>query len=919
MRLSTPLFNALVRALAPLLRDRDERDRLLDLAFHGEPALYDGLAPEADSPQQYAWTLVRYLEPARTGDEQWALPVYVETVRDDLGGDRAATLAGYVAQLQAYEAAHAALRQAGLDPNAATLDEIIAVSLDDLRLAFAADVDRYVDLGGTRRTYPAPPIRARARGWVDPLADLGIDIGHVELDGVHCRDGEATAVPVENVREALLRAERAVLLGEPGSGKTFTLWRLALDYAAIWHGGRPDPRPDRAVPLVPVLVKLNEFNGQTPDDRPLAFTDFALSHLGLLVPFLPQLRPRLVWLLDALNEMPRRAPSGRDLVAEVRAFLAGAPAFVLSCRVRDYRDDLALLRPLEQLSLRDLTPPQIRKVLVRRLPDGEVLWQAIGGREALLNFWEELVAHGEAERFWEAGAGRPEYAPWGEYFAWRAIHAGARLIPLCRNPFMAYLLCEFYGLEGQLPASRADLFARFVRVLLQREAAYAARRGEPWPASDRVEAALVAVATAMQRGEGTVLPRAAAASAAAQTDGEALLNAALAASLLVEEGDAVRFSHQLFQEFFAARTLLAAMERGEPAGQFFGAEWWEAGAWRETTVMAGEFLGEGAAGPNRVACWLAPASPEVALQAILRNGAGLTPADVEPATRAALVASARTRTGEPDPRGRAAAFRVLGRLEADDPPGVGLRADGLPDIVWVKLPGGRFPIGGDEQAYDSLPAGEVELAALWMAKYPITNRQFQAFIEAADGYHQGEWWQGLAQPEWDPFKPAFPYGNYPREGVNGYEAVAFCRWLSARLGYEVRLPREQEWERAARGRKGAFSRGGLSTSAGMPILMRRGQRWPLLSQADECSGDLPAGGDAGGGGGASGERVGVDADGMGEWAERRAHQPGGAGGARRLVALRSSARARGLSPQVPPRRPQRPHRFSGRFPGPWPL
>ncbi|HBY99326.1 MAG TPA: hypothetical protein DEP84_36210 [Chloroflexi bacterium] len=128
----------------------------------------------------------------------------------------------------------------------------------------------------------------------------------------------------------------------------------------------------------------------------------------------------------------------------------------------------------------------------------------------------------------------------------------------------------------------------------------------------------------------------------------------------------------------------------------------------------------------------------------------------------------------------------------------------MPDIVWVKLPGGRFPIGGDEQAYDSLPAGEVELAALWMAKYPITNRQFQAFIEAADGYHQGEWWQGLAQPKWEPVEPRFPYGNHPREGVNWYEAVAFCRWLSARLGYEVRLPREQEWERAARGEEGRF-------------------------------------------------------------------------------------------------------------------
>jgi formylglycine-generating enzyme required for sulfatase activity len=32
--------------------------------------------------------------------------------------------------------------------------------------------------------------------------------------------------------------------------------------------------------------------------------------------------------------------------------------------------------------------------------------------------------------------------------------------------------------------------------------------------------------------------------------------------------------------------------------------------------------------------------------------------------------------------------------------------------------------------------------------------------------------------------------------------VAFCRWLSRQLGYEVRLPTERQWEKAARGTDG---------------------------------------------------------------------------------------------------------------------
>ena len=91
------------------------------------------------------------------------------------------------------------------------------------------------------------------------------------------------------------------------------------------------------------------------------------------------------------------------------------------------------------------------------------------------------------------------------------------------------------------------------------------------------------------------------------------------------------------------------------------------------------------------------------------------------------------------------------------------------------------------------------LASFRMARYPVTNIQYQTFIDAG-GYRDDRWWQDLQRP--DPQPSYWPQANRPRTNVNWYEAVALTRWLSTQLGYEVRLPTEEEWERAARGLDG---------------------------------------------------------------------------------------------------------------------
>ena len=94
-----------------------------------------------------------------------------------------------------------------------------------------------------------------------------------------------------------------------------------------------------------------------------------------------------------------------------------------------------------------------------------------------------------------------------------------------------------------------------------------------------------------------------------------------------------------------------------------------------------------------------------------------------------------------------------------------------------------------------------------IAKYPVTNAQFQVFVDASNGYNNASWWDySDAAKEWRAKNSlqttAFPGNDHPRTNVSWYEAVAFCLWLSETTGEKIMLPTEDQWQYAAQGDDG---------------------------------------------------------------------------------------------------------------------
>lgn len=669
------------------------------------------------------------------------------------------------------------------------------------------------------------------------------------------------ARPVSAVAQ-LDRNHRLVLLGDPGSGKSTFVNFVALCLANE-RLGQPDaglslltaplpdekgeatdqPQPWAHGPLLPLRIILRDFAvtglpepGQPASDKQL--WDFVSQTLAAapasLSACLPMLQTQFkagqaILLLDGLDEVDEANHRREQIKQVVEAFGRKYPQsrILVTSRTYAYQQQQWQLAGFKDAQLTPFTKGQII-----RFVDG---WYRY---TALRRGMEAGLAQKRADQLKEA------------------IFSQPRLHELAERPLLLTLMASLHAWRmGELPRQRQKLYEETVDLLLDRwenrQKVWNGREEQmqpslaEWLKTDRDKVrellnrlAYEAHAAARPEQSGT-----------ADIPQDKLLTGLLnlnqnrdaqpyqleaylrdRAGLLAARGEGVyTFPHRTFQEYLAACYLvdqdpeypfhLASLCRDEP------------NKWREVLLLGGAKKGR-----NDVwflADALCPDDPPPDLSGFLKPDRSLE----EDLWGAHLAGQMLLEIITPDdplnvhnkkrlerlqgwlvhclttphlpPLERALAGRTLGLL-GDPRPDV---ACAVPEMV--DIPAGPFLMGSDKTKDNLASGGEtpqhtVTLPVYRIGKYPVTNGQWQRFMEAG-GYHNQAYWtkagwqqrqqEGWTEPRWWQDSD-YNIANQPVVGVSWYEAVAYCNWLKAETGRPFRLPSEAMWEKGARGTDG---------------------------------------------------------------------------------------------------------------------
>jgi formylglycine-generating enzyme required for sulfatase activity/energy-coupling factor transporter ATP-binding protein EcfA2 len=667
----------------------------------------------------------------------------------------------------------------------------------------------------------ARPTAPEADTW-RRLRLAGREVSEVEealhLEGMLAPTESAAPLAID---EALNKEAALVILGDPGAGKSTLLKHLAL-HLARYEGG----------PL-PILLPLNAYAETLRQEevglqaylaRYYAARRKDLAGVGALFDEALQEGQAAV-LLDGLDEVQeRRVFVNRlveDFVTEHEA--QAGNHFVVTSRIVGYRD-----APLNSAAWPVYTLTDWEREEIERF-----------ARQWTLAF--EIATHGDTPKAHDDAEEERQ-----DLLA--AITPGSGIERLASNPLLLTIMALIKRQRVTLPRERVKLYELYLETLISAWNKARALDKRPvgpevgyletvqvlaplalWLREENLTAGLVGreqiegwLADYYRR-EWTEPP-----GPARQRAREFLRGVRQYSNLLVERGEGqYGFLHLTFEEMLAAKGIaLLEDQAGLDAAMGVICDHWMEPAWRETLLLAVGVLGIVKQSPFKAGrvlrelCETDLEGDDRGRNVILASEALADVGEVGTDRPSAMVVIARLvavmRDRETLAPARRDAGHLLGRL--------GWEPEGGLD-VWIEVPPGPF-LYGDEKA-----RREIE-HPYRIGKYPVTNKQFAAFVEAG-GYDRHECWSAEAWAwrvgEYDSKAPdylkswleqrppekrdrPFWWGDErlasplcPVVGVSWFEAQAYCIWLALEAGLDPddsdapRLPTEEEWERAVRG------------------------------------------------------------------------------------------------------------------------